>query len=49
MPPLLKMDKFDISIIRPMELLKESEIKELEKIRNYKKQNKNCPYEKDSN
>jgi len=49
MPPLLKMDKFDISIIRPMALLKESDLVELEKIRQFPKQKKNCPYEKDSN
>lgn len=49
MPPLLKMDKFDMEIIRPLSLIKESEIKELESIRQYKKQHKNCPYEKESN
>ena len=49
MPPLLKMDKFDISIIRPMALLKENDLTELEKIRQFPKQEKNCPYEKDSN
>ena len=49
MPPLLKMDKFDVSIIRPMALLKESDLIELEKIRQFPKQEKNCPYEKDSN
>ncbi|MDR1730117.1 MAG: tRNA 2-thiocytidine(32) synthetase TtcA [Prevotellaceae bacterium] len=49
MPPLLKMDKFDLSIIRPMALLKENDLVELEKIRQFRKQKKNCPYEKDSN
>ena len=49
MPPLLKMDKFDISIIRPMALLKESDLVELEKIRQFPRQKKNCPYEKGSN
>ena len=49
MPPLLKMDKFDISIIRPMALLKESDLVELERIRQFLKQKKNCPYEKGSN
>lgn len=48
MPPKLKMDKFDMTIIRPMSLIPESEIKELERIRNYPKQIKNCPYEKES-
>lgn len=49
MPPLLKMDKFDMQIIRPLALIKESEIQELEAIRQYKKQKKNCPYERESN
>lgn len=48
MPPKLKMNKFDMTIIRPMALIPESEIKELEKLRNYPKQRKNCPYEKES-
>lgn len=48
MPPKLKMTKFDMTIIRPMSLIPESEIVELEKIRNYPKQIKNCPYEKES-
>ena len=49
MPPLLKMIKFDMSIIRPMCLLSENEITELGAIRKFKKQIKNCPYEKVSN
>lgn len=48
MPPLLKMDKFDMTIIRPMCLISESEMKQMESIYNYKKQIKNCPYEKES-
>lgn len=48
MPPKLKMDKFDMSIIRPLALITEKEMKELERIRSYHKQIKNCPYEKDS-
>lgn len=48
MPPILKMNKFDMTIIRPMCLLREKELIQLEKIRNYQKQVKNCPYEKDS-
>lgn len=48
MPPKLKMDKFDMTIIRPLCLLSECEMKELERIENFKKQIKNCPYEKDS-
>jgi tRNA(Ile)-lysidine synthase TilS/MesJ len=46
MPPLLKMDKFDLQIIRPLAMNTEAELLEMEKIRKYKKQKKNCPHEK---
>ncbi len=48
MPPKLKMDKFDMTIIRPLALNSEKEMIELAKIRQFRKQQKNCPYEKDS-
>ena len=48
MPPKLVMRKFDMTIIRPMCLVHESDIQELALLRNYKKQLKNCPYETDS-
>ena len=48
MPAKLKMDKFDMTIIRPLCLLTEKEMKELERIGNFQQQIKNCPYEKDS-
>lgn len=48
MPPKLKMTKFDMTIIRPLALIHEKELKEMERIRNYRKQIKNCPYEKES-
>lgn len=48
MPPKLKMRKFDMTIIRPMCLVHESDLIELASLRGYKKQEKNCPYEKDS-
>lgn len=48
MPPLLVMRKFDMTIIRPMCLLHESDLIEMARIRGYRKQIKNCPYEKDS-
>ena len=48
MPPKLKMDKFDTTIIRPLALIQEKELLEMECIMNYEKQIKNCPYEKDS-
>lgn len=48
MPPKLKMDKFNMTIIRPLALVTEKEMKEMEQIRAYHKQVKNCPHEKDS-
>ncbi|NDV45961.1 tRNA 2-thiocytidine(32) synthetase TtcA [Paludibacter sp. 221] len=48
MPPKLKMTKFDMTIIRPMALIPESGVSELARIRNYPKQIKNCPFEKES-
>jgi len=48
MPPKLKMNKFEMTIIRPLALIAEKEMKEMERIRDYQKQIKNCPHEKDS-
>ena len=48
MPPKLKMDKFDITVIRPLALITEQEMIEMGRIKNYRKQIKNCPFEKDS-
>lgn len=48
MPPKLVMRKFDMTIIRPMCLIHESDLLELAEIRNYRKQVKNCPYESGS-
>ena len=48
MPPRLVMRKFDMTIIRPMCLVHESDLAELAGIRNYRKQVKNCPYESQS-
>lgn len=48
MPAKLKLDKFNMTIIRPLCLLTEIEMKELERIGDYQRQIKNCPYEKDS-
>ncbi len=48
MPPCLVMRKFDMTIIRPMCLIHESDLIELAMFRGYRKQIKNCPYEKDS-
>lgn len=48
MPPLLKMNKFDLTIIRPMCLIPEKLLLQMAGIREYRKQKKNCPYEKES-
>ena len=48
MPPRLVMRKFDMTIIRPMCLVHESDLVEMAAHRGYRKQIKNCPYEKDS-
>lgn len=49
MPPLLKMNKMDFSIIRPLCLIRESELQQFASIKGFRKQIKNCPYENDSN
>lgn len=48
MPPRLVMRKFDMTIIRPMCLVHESDLVVMAALRGYRKQIKNCPYEKDS-
>ena len=49
MPPRLVMKKFDMTIIRPMCLVHESDLEEMAEVRQFKKQIKNCPYETQSN
>lgn len=49
MPPKLIMNKFDMTIIRPMCLVHESDLKAMAEVRCYRKQMKNCPYESQSN
>ena len=49
MPPKLVMRKFDMTIIRPMCLVHEADLLQMAAYRGYKKQIKNCPYEKASN
>lgn len=49
MPPKLVMKKFDMTIIRPMCMVHEDDLIALSRIRNYPKQQKNCPYETQSN
>jgi tRNA(Ile)-lysidine synthase TilS/MesJ len=48
MPPKLVMRKFDMTIIRPMCLVHEADLIELARMKEFRKQIKNCPYEKDS-
>ena len=48
MPPRLVMRKFDMTIIRPMCLVHESDLLELAEMHGYRKQVKNCPYESQS-
>ena len=45
MPPKLKMNKFDMTIIRPMCLVNESDLVELSQMLGYVKQKNPCPYE----
>ena len=45
MPPKLIMRKFDMTIIRPMCLIPESDLIELAQLHMYMKQVRNCPYE----
>ena len=48
MPPRLVMRKFDMTIIRPMCLIAEADLREMARLRHYRKQVKLCPYESDS-
>lgn len=45
MPPMLKMQNYPISVIRPMCLVPESLIKEIAVLLNFQKQKTLCPYE----
>ena len=49
MPPLLKMKKMPLTIIRPLCLCQESDIVEYAKLKGYRKQLKQCPYEHETN
>ena len=48
MPARLKMRKMPITIIRPLCMEDEADIKRYAEIRDYRKQKKLCPYETDS-
>ena len=45
MPPYLKMQKTDVDLIRPLALCRESDLQALARLRGYRKQARNCPYE----
>lgn len=49
MPPLLKMDKFEMTIIRPLCLVRERDLQRMAKEEGYHQQIKNCPYEHETN
>ena len=48
MPPRLVMKKFSMTLVRPLCLVHEADLEELAALRGYRKQVKNCPYERDS-
>lgn len=48
MPAHLKMRKMPLSIIRPLCMIEESDIRAIAKMRGYQKQIKRCPHETDS-
>ena len=48
MPASLKMRKMPLTIIRPLCMIEESDIKAYAEMRGYQKQAKRCPYETDS-
>lgn len=49
MPALLQMKKMPLQIIRPLCLIKESDIQQYAELRGYQRQIKLCPYEHESN
>jgi tRNA(Ile)-lysidine synthase TilS/MesJ len=48
MPALLKMRKMPLSIIRPLCMIEEKDIKQYAELQGYQKQQKLCPYETNS-
>jgi tRNA(Ile)-lysidine synthase TilS/MesJ len=49
MGPTMQMQKFPLTIIRPLCLANEADIETLSTLANYPQQIKRCPYERDSN
>ena len=48
MPPRMTMDKFPVEIIRPLCLMRESDLQLFAQQRNFVRQKRQCPYENDS-
>ena len=48
MPPVLRMRKFGLSIIRPLCLVHEADLRVMARVRGYRPLVKNCPYEEQS-
>ena len=48
MPPYLATSKLDVDIIRPLCLCRERDLRGLARLRGYRRQDKNCPYETQS-
>ncbi len=48
MRPLLKMDKFDMTLIRPLCLVHEADLEQLARLRHYPQQLKRCPWERET-
>ena len=49
MAPVMQMEKFPITMIRPLCLVNENDVEEYAKESNFPPQIKNCPFENDSN
>ena len=45
MRPKMKMDKFPMTLIRPLCLIREEDIRQYAALNNFRQQLKNCPYE----
>lgn len=45
MRPKMKMDKFPMTLIRPLCLIREEDIRQYAALNNFRRQLKNCPYE----
>lgn len=48
MPPILRMRKFDMTIIRPLCLVNEADLRVMARVHGYHPLMKNCPYEEQS-